>query len=207
MRAGQTERAAFAASGFTLIEVLVSLSIMAVVLAALYSTFFTAERAMNVAGVRLERMNEARTALDAIKREAEAAMGGRVEAERFLVKDRDLYGKPASEVSFISAISLAPGYGRVTYYVKESEGRRVLMKRVSLPEGFAARVVRGEPEAEVIESVDSFLVEARSGKDWFRTSSTGDLPELVRITIGVDMGGGRTERMSIIARPRTGRRV
>ncbi|MFC1769929.1 type II secretion system protein J, partial [Nitrospirota bacterium] len=113
--------------GFTLIEVLVAMLILAVILSALYGTFFVANNAVTTSGDTLLRMHEARTALDILRIEAEGAM----KEESFEILDRDFFGQPSSEIRFATFSSLFYKPGRISYFVEEHEGVLVLMKRTS----------------------------------------------------------------------------
>ncbi|HYA13014.1 MAG TPA: prepilin-type N-terminal cleavage/methylation domain-containing protein, partial [Syntrophales bacterium] len=59
--------------GFTLIEVLIAIAIMAVVLIALYNTFDLAGRAVFGVDRSLVKLQEARAFVDTLKREIESA--------------------------------------------------------------------------------------------------------------------------------------
>ncbi|MCK4911079.1 MAG: prepilin-type N-terminal cleavage/methylation domain-containing protein [Thermodesulfovibrionales bacterium] len=194
--------------GFTLIEVLIAVSLSAMVLAALYSSFFVTQRAIHASEDTLITLHEARTALDIMRREVEAAFTGydkksKSRQEDFIISDRDFYGEQASGLSFVTHASIYKGPARVTYHVEEREERLVLIKTlttIALDEGEA-------PEAEMVEEIISFTVEASNkGSSWQRTWKRNKMPRMLRITLEVPLGE-RSVELSITAKPREGRKV
>ncbi len=194
--------------GFTLIEVLIAVSLSAMVLAALYSSFFVTQRAIHATEDTLITLHEARTALEIIRRELEAAFTGydkdsKSSIEDFTISDRDFYGKQASGLSFVTHASIYKGPARVTYHVEEREERLVLIKTlttIALDEAEA-------PEAEMVEEITSFTVEASNkGISWHKTWKRKKMPRMIRITLVVPLGE-RSVELSITAKPREGRKV
>src|SRR5512139_2211301 len=144
--------------GFTLMEVLVAVSVLGIVLAALYHTFFLADRALSAADERLTALQEVRQLLDTMKREIESACFNGRDYTVFRVDDRDFYGRQASQVEITSFAGPLPGLTRTHYTVEERAGRLVLRKRVSSAYSTAAEV---EPE-DLLEDVRSFTIEVKS---------------------------------------------
>ena len=58
---------------FTLIEILVAVAILSVVLAAIYSTFFLSHKAIEGMDESMVKFQEARRALDILRRELDSA--------------------------------------------------------------------------------------------------------------------------------------
>jgi prepilin-type N-terminal cleavage/methylation domain-containing protein len=193
--------------GFTLLEVLVAVAITVVVVAALYSTFFVARRAVDAVDDSLIRIQECRAVLDTMKREIESSLyrsGSSYTA--FKLDDRDFYGKQASQLLFTSFSPLMPGLAKINYTVEEHEGKLVLSKKVSSAFG-----ARGETKnIELIEEMESFTVEAGYGDKWVRTwdsgGASGGAPEEIRISMKVYTKKGEgLLTISEIARPRCDR--
>jgi prepilin-type N-terminal cleavage/methylation domain-containing protein len=184
--------------GFTLIEVLVAMALLAIMLSALYGTFFVATEAVTTSGDSLLRMHEARTALDLLRIEAEGA----ITQESLEILDRDFYGEPSSEIRFATYSSLFYKPGRISYYVKDNDGTLVLMKRTSRLNS----ALEHGTEAEALQEVESFLVEAWDGGVWRRVWSENTLPHELRFTIRIPVGGQVME-LSSIAKLRVGRRI
>lgn len=193
--------------GFTLIEVLIAVSLSSMVLAALYSSFFVTQRAIHATEDTLITLHEARTALDIMRREVEAAFtvkdnNNRL-IERFIISDRDFYGEQASGLSFVTHASIYKGPARVTYYVEEREKRLVLIKTLTT----IALDKAEAPEAEMVEEIISFTVEASNkGISWHKTWKKKKMPKMIRITLVVPLGE-RSVELSITAKPREGRKV
>jgi len=170
--------------GITLIEMLLALAVFSIILAVLYSTFFVSNRAVAGLDEYLVRLHEARTALDIIGREIESSFKSG-KGSSLTLKDRDIFGRQASEVSFTTFFSPLPGAARVSYYVQEAGEGLVLVKRI----GPAWADEDGGEEASTAEDIVSFTAEAWNGGKWLRTWKRGTAPEVLRITLTVDIGG------------------
>jgi prepilin-type N-terminal cleavage/methylation domain-containing protein len=93
-------------SGFTLIEVLLSLVLLTIILGTVYSSFFTIQRALErFDGVSL-KYHEIRSALDVMRREVESAflyqspfLTSTKKQTAFVMKDRDIF-RYIQQVSF-----------------------------------------------------------------------------------------------------------
>lgn len=194
--------------GFTLVEVLISLSLLVIVLGSIYSTFFTVQRATE----RFEdvplKYHETRTALDIIRREIESSFisipddPDRADREiTFEIKDRDILGKDASQISFSGFSLKKKGVNRVSYFIKEEDGSLVLLKSEKSSSESA-----DEYKVEMISDIESFSVETLFNNTWVKTwhsSETGKLPEVVKVHIEIE-DNGKIVRLSEYARPRTG---
>lgn len=167
--------------GFTLLEVLLAIAILSVILTALYSTFFLAHKALAGLDESLLGMHELRTTLHTMERELESAFqeGGYL----LTVKDRDIYGKQASVLSFSTFALPGPGLARVSYYVEEDDGRLVLYKEISTAYDEQAEA-RAAP---LIEGIESFTVEARERDIWGRTWNDPNMPDELSISITVKL--------------------
>jgi general secretion pathway protein J len=189
-------------AGFTLLEVLVAIVLLAVVFGAIGGTYVMAHRAADRGGRAMRALEEARGALELMRREIEAAVPGAATPLRVL--DRDMYGERASTLEFTSFLSIVPGPMAMRYEVREGEGGLSLHKVVIPPDDGGAYRAEAR-EAEMIEGLKSFHVEAAESGDWRSSWGTEALPGVVRITLGVDMGAGRTLTLRATARPRVGR--
>lgn len=194
-------------AGFTLIEVLIALAIASVVLTALYSVFFLSHRAVTAVDDSLVRIQEARSMVDILKREVEAAL---FEKEKkytaFKIEDREFFGKQASRLTFTAFSTLKPGLVRFQYRVEEKDGSLLLHKVVD-----SAYVTAEGSPIEIMETIDSFTVEAWYNNNWVRTwdsGLSGGIPEEVRISVKLRRETGKPLiEVSDIARPVIGRRL
>jgi len=90
-------------NGFTLLELLVALAIASLIIVAAYGTFFSLNRAQQVAGNDMAQRRSQRALLDLLRRELSSILFRANDKQlRFLVEDRDVFGKPASSLSFAS---------------------------------------------------------------------------------------------------------
>lgn len=188
------------AVGFTLIEVLVSVTILSVVLAAIYSTFFLAHRAVEGMDESLVKLQEARRMLDILRCELDSTFYHKADLHTLLqIKDRDSYGKSASELTFTTFSNLQPGLVRISYYIEECGGSLTLLKKMESPwmeektEGFG-----------LIEELEGFSIEAKYQDQWVKTWDAGlneGTPEEIRINLVFRLKD-RTVTLSDISRPR-----
>ncbi len=185
--------------GFTLIEVLIATAIIVIILGALYSTFFLVERAasdMEGYGLRLQ---EARRVLDVLSGELKSTLfSARASSTRFVLKDRDFFGKPASDIVFTTINTTTNTPYVVEYSVKEEETGLTLMKRIS-------RDTADEKPLEVtaLKSIESFSILVKEGDKWignWDTDITSGLPKEIEIRITIILKG-RSVRLSRIVKP------
>jgi prepilin-type N-terminal cleavage/methylation domain-containing protein len=169
--------------GFTLLELLVATALLAVVLSALYSTFFLSRRAIDGLDESLVKLEECRNALDVIGRETESLLYKTTNTHSFFkLEDRDVYGKQASRLTFTAFSPLTYGISALSYYVEEKDGVLTLYKKMENP----YKPDDKTKGVDLIEGIDSFTVEVYQDGKWIRTwdtSQTGTPPAEIRITI------------------------
>lgn len=190
--------------GFTLIEVLVSLTLLTVVLGAVYSSFFSVQRAVERFDNVSLRYHEARTTLDILRREIEAAILKNpkqedvLDRESFEVKDRDIFGKTVSSLDLTAFSFRGTGMSTLSYFVQDDNEVLSLMKNEKPPiiesEGYTVDLING---------IESFTVEVLFNNKWVKTWNAADtrkLPEAVRVTLEFE-NNGQIVRLSEYARP------
>lgn len=168
--------------GFTLLEVLIAVAILSIVLSAIYSTFILSNRALNGMDESLLKIQETRKAIDILKRELDSTVCSGNNAFTFLkIKDRDIYGKQASELTFTTFSPLQPGLSKISYYIEERNKRLYLFKKVSSP------YATGETEGfDIMEGLESFTVEAFYNDRWVKTWDSEinkGIPDEIRISL------------------------
>jgi general secretion pathway protein J len=189
--------------GFTLIEILNAVAILSIVLAALYSTFFLAHKAIDGMDEAMVKLQESRRALDILKCELDSAYVSTDKHTFFRMTDRDFFGKGASQLEFTAFSTLRPGLSRISYYVEEKDGKMNLLKKVDSPynpsgetKGFA-----------IIEDLSGFTIEAKYNDDtWVRTWDTDinrGKPLAIRISLSMAIKG-RQVTLSDISAPKIG---
>ncbi|MDH4028914.1 MAG: GspJ family type II secretion system protein [Nitrospirota bacterium] len=194
--------------GFTLIEVLISLALLSVVLGALYSSFFTVQRALQRFDSVSLKYQEARTALDIMRREIESSFLKTGEKAKdmtlFEIRDRDVFGKSTSSISLTSFSFKGYNTNAVSYFVRENNGRLDLF-RTEAPAGIKDKGYT----LEVMENIEGFTVETLFNNKWVRTWNTAEtekLPELVRVSIEFE-DNRKTVTLTEYARPMTGKQL
>lgn len=212
------------AAGFTLLELLVSIAIMAIILTYLYSSFFLSKGAMDALDNSLVRLQEIRMTADMLKREIESAFySSDKNYTLFRLEGKDIYGKETSSLTLTTFSSLSPGLLKVSYYIDEDKTSLRLRKYSTKLMGryditqknqeifWGPRAIRDREkdnsDSIILENIESFLIEARYRDDWVRTWDSNlshGIPEEIRFTITVNIRGKRYA-ISEVARIRIGR--
>lgn len=187
--------------GFTLIEVLVAVGLTAILLAALYSTFFSVTGAGERAGKAVDNHIEAGYFLDRFAREVRSSCYRRTNALTFFNGGRQ---GEAGAVTFTAlTYPLTTGEApagdlmAVNYYVRDQGGRKDLMKEVWSPfqdERFTV---------EAIEDIKGFEVSFFNGKDWsgaWDASLEGQTPKAVEARVILATGEELTVRARTMIR-------
>lgn len=197
-------------AGFTLIEVLISLTLLTIVLGAIYSTFFMVQRALERFDNVSLKYHEARTALDIIRREIESAYIKKPQNKDitrnktlFLVKDRDIFGNSASTIYFTSFSFRDKNLHVISYSVEESENKLKLLK-MEAPAVTISALFSSLYQAELMDGIEGFSVETLFNNKWVKTwdaSQINKLPDSVRVSILFD-DNGRKVKLTEYARPR-----
>jgi len=201
--------------GFTLIEVLISLTLLTVVLGAVYSSFFAVQRAADRFDNVSLKYHEARTALDILRREIEGAFIQKPQSKditknrtAFLLKDRDIFGKSASVLYLTTFASKGETLKLVSYSVEEKDKELRLLKMDTQAVNLTS-IFTGLKRSEVIDGIEGFSIEILFKDKWVRTwdaSQTNSLPEMVRVSIEF-RDNDRNVKLTEYASPRIGRKI
>jgi prepilin-type N-terminal cleavage/methylation domain-containing protein len=188
--------------GFTLIEILIATAILSIVLAAIYSTFSLGYRAIEGMDESMMKLRETRKAIDILRRELDSACYDASEDRTFLkILDRDVYGKPAVQLTFTAFSTLRPGLSRISYYIEEHDKKLTLFKKLESP------FREGDTEGvDIIEDMEGFTIEAKYNDQWVKTWDTEinkQLPPEIKISLAV-MVRGQKVTLSDISKPRYG---
>jgi general secretion pathway protein J len=190
--------------GFTLLEVLVSVAVIAIILTSLYSSFFMVSKAVDGLDDRLVRLQEMRMTIDMMRRELESAFFSWEKPYTiFRIDTSDIYGRDASSLVFTTFSPLTPGPVNLSYVVR-GEGESLLRLEKEFRSGSGGGQDR---TVEILDGIESFTVEARYKDNWVKTwdsKLSHELPEEIRITIIMNLTGKRYA-LSDVAKIRTGR--
>jgi general secretion pathway protein J len=198
--------------GFTLLELLVAFALLAIVLGAVYSTFFLSHKALAGMDDLLIRLQECRAAVDMMSREVDSAFFSGDQNAVFKVEDRDAMGKQASRFTFQTFSPVAPGVSVISYYAAKRGGKLTLFKEMQ-SSVYQAKTPEQQEQAavEMVEDIEAFQVEVREKENdqWLKTwdaSGTKKTPFEVRFTIFFS-AKDRKFSISEIAAPKIGRGV
>jgi prepilin-type N-terminal cleavage/methylation domain-containing protein len=173
--------------GFTLIEVLISIAIMAMVLIALYSTFNLANRALFSVDQSLVKLQESRAFVDTLKREIESAFYSKdISYCVFKMDDRDFYGRQTSSLTLTSLSPLIKGLANINYTVEERKGILVITKSMVSALSQATENSR----MDLLEDIESFTLQAKYQNAWVKTwdsSLSKVTPDEVKIILTIRM--------------------
>ncbi len=178
------------ARGFTLLELIISLTIVGAVSVMIYTALNIGARAAAHGEARSNENQRARAALALITRHLKSAYPLSLQGEEgaFVY----FFGEP-TELSFISGAGRPEvgGLEKITYFLKEHEGRRSLWVRTSAPtlpkDLLNKREGELRQESEVLPNVEEIAWEYRGG-----APPPGDLPQPVVPQPGnMPQGGNR----------------
>jgi prepilin-type N-terminal cleavage/methylation domain-containing protein len=173
--------------GFTLIEVLIAIAIMAMILITLYSTFALANRALFNVDQSLVKLQEARALVDTLKREIESTFYSKdISYCVFKMDDRDFYGRQTSSLTVTSASPLIKGLANINYTVEERNGILVITKSMVSALSQAAE----NNKMDLLEDIESFTLQAKYQNAWVKTwdsSLTNITPDEVKIILTIRM--------------------
>ena len=197
-------------TGFTLLEVLISITLLTIVLGAVYSSFFLVQKAVKRFDDVSLKYQEARTVLDMMRREIEGSYITKPQLKDitknktiFLARDRDIFDKKASEIYFTTFSSKDGNLNLASYIVEEKDKSLTLMK-MEAPAINISTIFSKLHKAELMENINGFSVEMFFNDKWVRTwdsSQTNSRPDIVRISIEFDDSGNNV-KLTEYARPR-----
>lgn len=206
--AGPAPRSAKRVGGFTLIEILLAMAILATILTLLLSAFTGASRGLDILTERSGGFRQIRIAMDRIGADLAGAFSSpTVETAAFTCKTDLFSGKPASTLIF-TAFALPDATGarpatdiaKIRYFPKVSDdGRHIDLYReqsdLPLIENRMAT-----SESRLASRLLGFRVEMLSGDKWIKdwpggdgTSVKGRIPKKISFIL-IDSGGQEFRR-------------
>jgi general secretion pathway protein J len=174
--------------GFTLLEILVAVAILSIVLTAIYSTFILSQKAIDGVDESMLKLQESRRAIDIMRCELDSAVYDKKDDATLLqMKDRDICGKQASQLSFTAFSALRPGLAKISYYVEQKDNKLNLMKKIDSP--YSDKETEG---VDIIDDLQAFTVEAKYDDKWVKTwdaAVNGKIPDEVKIVLIIPIKG------------------
>jgi len=199
-------------SGFTLIEVLISITLLTIVLGAVYSSFFLVQRAVQRFDDISLKYQEARNVLDMLRREIESSYISTPQSKDvmknktiFLARDRDYFAQKTSEL-YLTTFSSRDGNLNLVSYTVEERDKNLILLKMEAPAVTVSSVLSRLQKAELIENINGFSIEMLFNDKWVRTwdsTQINKLPDIVRVSIEFDDRGNNI-KLTEYARPRTG---
>jgi len=184
--------------GFTLLELIISLTIMSAVIVGVYATLSLGTNASERGEARTLENQRVRAALSLISRQLKSAYPLLLKTEG----DTSVYFFGESDELHFIASSNRPEIGgleKISYFIKEEDGRRSLWMRVSAPTMPADLVEDREgglsQEAEVLPDIDELVWEyfgaVETEKKWQDSWSGKEmrkLPQAIRLSWRAQVG-------------------
>lgn len=185
--------------GFTLIELLIAVTLSAILLTALYGTFFSILRAREAVEDKLEEHIEAGRFLGRFCQEISASYFKATNPKTFFSGEKRGTASAVSFTTFSYPIIKedfpASDLMAVNYFTEESDNGDNLYKEVWNP--YAVE----KSKVEVLEGINGFEVSFLNGKEWAKawdSSLEKRLPDAVRVRVIIKGG----KELSILAVPR-----
>jgi len=182
--------------GFTLLELLIALTLLVLLSGTLYGTWFTVIKGRDSASARMENLREVRTTLDMLRRELASAFYNKDNKRlHFIVEDRDSFGKPSSSLDFTTITTPLAGtapnsdIASVRYSPVENNGKIQLTREES--DIYLANKPLTYPQ---MEDLQGFLVECYNGSAWVKswdTTLNNAMPQAVRVTLTIQEGDNK----------------
>ena len=173
--------------GFTLIEILVSLAIAAVVIGSAYTLLFTVKKGTAGLYETMREKEQAINLLSMIRKEVESIYyAGNTDYTGIKIEEKDFYGKPASRLTF--TCFFRDGIKIISYAVEEDKDRRLnLIKTI-------ADVIKGGKPIKIIvlKDVEGFRAEVLDvGYDKvYDSAKLGKIPKDMKISLLLKGGKG-----------------
>ncbi len=185
-------------SGFTLIEVLLAVALSALLLTAVYLTYFSISRSIDAATENQETLETGRTFTELIKMDIRGIRGGQYP---FVGKNDVVDGLATGQIEFVTSARLTgggSGLRRIGYVlVVNDKDDRILLRKESTdlnnPLDNTAKVF------EVSRIITGFQLEFYNGTDWvpeWNSTATGLVPKQVRVIIDVADAKGANKRFT-----------
>jgi len=182
-------------SGFTLIEVIVTLTILGFIVVIVFGAFSLCLSAWERGEATKEEYQEIRNVSQLLSRQIKSAVPYKAKTEK-AEGDYLAFEGNTHSIRFVSALSIKTrqpeGFVHSIYEYQEDESRLVLFEQRVLQKGFFERDVEGDETITLLEGISDVRFEFYGSKDddeaedWFEEWSAKEkkkLPKAVRVTI------------------------
>lgn len=188
------------ARGFTLLELIISLAIMSMIVVVVSAAFNLGLDSVDRGEFRALENQRARAALAQITRQLKSAYPLAMQTEKGTTV---YFTGNASEVSFVASTGRPEvgGLEKITYFLREHEGRRGLWMRTSAPTLPADLINDREgplqQETEILPDVESIgweylkITQPRNKEEWVKKWNGFDeqqLPAVIRLSWRAPLG-------------------
>ena len=191
-----------AAAGFTLVEVLVAISMAGIVLMAVYGVFTSVSAAKIRLDADSEAYHRARVIFDRIGREIRgAAPAGGKDGRGVFRGGHDERNRPFLELTTTAVaqqVEGGTGIALIRYSLDDDReapaGRALMLQRSEQPSLQTATTAGSAGQLRLAPGVEQLQLRFYSGSDWSEEwdAGTGGLPQLVELSlVMIDSRGGR----------------
>jgi len=177
-------------NGFTLLEILVALSIAAIVIGSAYTLLFTVKKGTIGIYEKMQEKEKAFNLLSMVRKEVESIYYSRdIDYTGIKIEEKDFYGKPASRLTF--TCFFREGIKVISYAVEEDEDNRLnIIKTI-------ADVIKGGKPVKitVLKDVEGFRAQVLDeGYDKvYDSTKLKKVPKDVKISLLLKGGKGVEE--------------
>ncbi len=193
-----TSVAEMACEGFTLVEFLIAIALSALLLTAVYFTYFSINRSIDAATENQETLETGRILSELIKKDVRGIRAGQFPV---IGKNEVMEGYSAGRLEFVTTARLTgdrAGLRRIGYaLIVNDKNDRILLRKESTdlnnPLDATAKAF------EVSRIVTGFQLEFYNGTDWvaeWDSTATGQAPKEIRVTIDVVDTKGNNKRFT-----------
>lgn len=182
---------------FTLIEVLIAISISLVVIASAYTVFFAVKKGTFRVYESMKDRERVYNLFSILRKEIEGIyFNKKIEHSGIKIEENDFFGKPASKITFTSYFK--EGVKVVSYFIEEKEGKLNLYKRIydPLKEERAVKII-------ILRDIDGFKAVTLDGGDEkkvYDSQSSQKIPEYIKISLFFKKEDKENEELSQICK-------
>ncbi|MCX7990619.1 MAG: type II secretion system GspH family protein [Proteobacteria bacterium] len=182
---------------FTLIEVLIAVTISIVVIASAYTVFFAVKRGAFDVYDSMRNKERVYNLFSMMRKEMESIYyEKKLKYSGVKIEENDYYGNPASKITFTTFFK--DGLKVISYFVEEEKGNLNLYKRLYDP------LMEDRPiKVLVLRDIKGFKVshiENGEEKKVFDSQSAQKNPEYIKVSIFFKKNDGEAEELSQICK-------